>query len=709
MILEAVAVEVEKSANFPQKSFSIGDSGFIISILRNKMYSDKLWAIVKEICSNARDAHREVGKKNLPIQVTLPHMANNYSLMIQDFGPGISPDRMDIFTAYGCSTKRGDNGQTGGFGLGAKTPFAYTDTFTIETVTPENGKFMKRTYVAIAQTEEDCLGKIDMVDSRESTESEQGTKIIIPIKPNDVEDVCRRLLITCRYWNTIDGEVRPAVFGKADWNWKDSEDPFNGTDTIKAGRCLVNIKGGYGTKAIALVDGIQYSIEPSSLSLPDALETILTEMDVRISFKTGEVSVTPNRESLEYDDKTKTAMYNFLMEAKLVIKKNIQEKVESQPNYWEACFFQHRMSKTLRNISGDLTWKGYPICEGWVETPADTLVTCFLYSRSRNRKNGAYSNKLTSSTRKSITVNERTKLFLNDLTEKDARKTMADRMKTALDTNPDTTILVLHVVPGQAFHTPVNDKDKTLGKDFHKVLKDHMEVTLVSTVTPKPKPPKIHGTGVKNERTTIRKYTGSRVYNDAFVNVEADLKGGSGVFVVLTERKVCAYPTDCMLVDVETLTDLNIKNLYGINKRDVPKLGKGWIPLGSILDKKIDSILGKIKNKYNPFQKEWHCSRRFVVEVMKAGKRSKEMTAYVELSKEFEALRKKYDEYADACKITGKTQDAAATNNNKSLEEAYKAVIAKYEMLSYLNTYQSGATFFKVVEKYIRQVDKLSK
>ena len=59
----------------------------------------------------------------------------DWNYHIKDQGPGISPDRIsNIFVQYTASTKREDDIQTGAFGLGSKTPFSYSDTFTIITV-----------------------------------------------------------------------------------------------------------------------------------------------------------------------------------------------------------------------------------------------------------------------------------------------------------------------------------------------------------------------------------------------------------------------------------------------------------------------------------------------------------------------------------------------------------------------------------------------
>src|SRR5271163_3034575 len=121
----------ESSGDLEEHFFSIKDQGMIFDILRSKMYSNPILAICREITSNARDAHREVGKANVPIHIQLPsNLQPEYR--IKDYGPGISPDRMlNIFIKYTASTKRDDNIQTGGFGLGAKTPFAYSDQFLV--------------------------------------------------------------------------------------------------------------------------------------------------------------------------------------------------------------------------------------------------------------------------------------------------------------------------------------------------------------------------------------------------------------------------------------------------------------------------------------------------------------------------------------------------------------------------------------------------
>lgn len=51
-------------------------------------------------------------------------------IIFHDYGCGLSQRRVqDVFTTFGASTKRDNNYEIGGFGLGAKSPLAYADTF----------------------------------------------------------------------------------------------------------------------------------------------------------------------------------------------------------------------------------------------------------------------------------------------------------------------------------------------------------------------------------------------------------------------------------------------------------------------------------------------------------------------------------------------------------------------------------------------------
>lgn len=108
-----------------KQDFVLDNNGSLFDILSDGLYSNKIQAVVREILCNGWDSHIN-NNVNIPLEITL----NNNEIIFRDFGSGIEPSKIiDIYCTYGKSTKVQDEKQTGGFGLGSKSPFAYTDIF----------------------------------------------------------------------------------------------------------------------------------------------------------------------------------------------------------------------------------------------------------------------------------------------------------------------------------------------------------------------------------------------------------------------------------------------------------------------------------------------------------------------------------------------------------------------------------------------------
>lgn len=106
----------------------VSDDAALMHILSSTLYTYPKLAVIREIICNGWDAHIAAGKTDTPLQITL---ADN-QVTIRDFGFGIAhKDIGPIYGVYGNSTKRDDSKSTGGFGLGSKAPFAYTDNFEV--------------------------------------------------------------------------------------------------------------------------------------------------------------------------------------------------------------------------------------------------------------------------------------------------------------------------------------------------------------------------------------------------------------------------------------------------------------------------------------------------------------------------------------------------------------------------------------------------
>ena len=91
MKMSSAVISVESSGVQSEAFFNIKDSNVahIFGILRNKLYSDKPLAIIREYCTNAFDAHIEAGIPERPIEVSFPTAFKN-TLTIRDFGKGLS-------------------------------------------------------------------------------------------------------------------------------------------------------------------------------------------------------------------------------------------------------------------------------------------------------------------------------------------------------------------------------------------------------------------------------------------------------------------------------------------------------------------------------------------------------------------------------------------------------------------------------------------
>ena len=152
----------------------------LITTLSTTLYSDNFLATVREVICNAWDSHKVSGRRDIPVQIEL----NQQTLMIRDFGKGIPHNKMrDIYFDYGGSTKTASEEETGGFGLGSKSPFSYTDFFNVE----NNYEGIKGIYT-ISRGSEETKGMPDMIEITRVPTTESGVAVEIPVAdPKDVE------------------------------------------------------------------------------------------------------------------------------------------------------------------------------------------------------------------------------------------------------------------------------------------------------------------------------------------------------------------------------------------------------------------------------------------------------------------------------------------------------------------------------------------
>ena len=169
----------------------------LMEVLTSRMYTNKLTAVIREIFTNAVDANVEAGRPNHPVDITLPAIipleAQSNQLIIRDYGIGISPERAQGFFTFMTSTKRDDNIQCGGYGLGSKSPYAIASQFTVTTI--HNG--IEYIYACSLNN---GMPTAALLNSRPSNDS-SGTRVAIPIVEQHNRRQCYNEVMNIVMWS----------------------------------------------------------------------------------------------------------------------------------------------------------------------------------------------------------------------------------------------------------------------------------------------------------------------------------------------------------------------------------------------------------------------------------------------------------------------------------------------------------------------------
>ena len=144
MKLHKPDISIESAGIKSTTRFTIEATHQSFSVLSSTIYEDKIKAPIRELSTNAYDAHVEAGCADRPFSVHLPN-ALDPEFRVRDYGISMSHEQiMTLYTTYFASNKRESNELNGCLGLGSKSPFAYTNQFWVTAY--KDGQ--KRHYVA---------------------------------------------------------------------------------------------------------------------------------------------------------------------------------------------------------------------------------------------------------------------------------------------------------------------------------------------------------------------------------------------------------------------------------------------------------------------------------------------------------------------------------------------------------------------------------
>jgi len=131
MLLSHAKSNVIDEGSLGKKQATISINPTIMHVLSRDLYSRPVEALFREVLTNALDAHVESGVESTPVDIKLPFYGSE-EFYIRDYGKGLSTERMqELYLDYGNSTRRESNEFMGAFGLGCKSPLAYTSAFMV--------------------------------------------------------------------------------------------------------------------------------------------------------------------------------------------------------------------------------------------------------------------------------------------------------------------------------------------------------------------------------------------------------------------------------------------------------------------------------------------------------------------------------------------------------------------------------------------------
>lgn len=269
--------------------------GILFKGFSDNLYSNKIGSIVREIASNCFDAHEEI-KSTEAVDIRLKEASPFESghIIFEDYGPGLSPHRIkSIYSRYFASTKRDTDDQIGGFGIGAKSPLAYTSSFNV--VTRVDG--VEYDYVIHRGSNVPVLHLV----TKSSTNKRNGTQVIIPIESSsDCELFKDALKEQLKYFDNIDYSIQ-------DKDFSDDYQIYRGTHWIhRTKRTQEEVEICIGKVAYPLdfyqIFGSTYSAQRWG--------------NFALYFNVGELSVTMNRETIDYNKKTIERIKKKIVDAK---------------------------------------------------------------------------------------------------------------------------------------------------------------------------------------------------------------------------------------------------------------------------------------------------------------------------------------------------------------------------------------------------------
>lgn len=309
MIINADKGNIEVLGDIREFKTSIDPKNleFITTLLSSNLYSDPEQSFIREIVSNAWDSHVEAGTTDTPVIVRFKRGDNGWEVTIRDFGTGLSPERFqEVYCNIGSSTKRESNEFIGGFGIGKYSSLACTNTVYI-TSYYEGTAFL---YVMVKSGNTITTNLV----MQKPTEEKNGVEVTIKNISNI--DPYRKALKYIVFFPNV---------------YVDGIDNKVNNTKLKRFNNFAVASESIDTKI--LLGNVLYPCNTRLLSATskDFLNNIESS-GIVIKFNVGEISITPNRESIIYSSDTINKIEDRIAAAKAELDSMISNKFTKDYN-----------------------------------------------------------------------------------------------------------------------------------------------------------------------------------------------------------------------------------------------------------------------------------------------------------------------------------------------------------------------------------------
>lgn len=203
-----------------------------------------------------------------------------------------------LYTTLFNSTKEDDDGQIGAYGLGSKSPFAVSDSFTVES------RWEGKLHRFLMYLNANRIPTVDLItkdlDTRdplpEDTDEFNGLTVKVPVKNSRFRSFSDELK---RLGRVIHPNARPQVENAGyGFHWEGIQ------YDNRIGRTFIQPKNGYDNTHYAVMGGVSYPIDIDQLE--EDISAVLGKFPSSYTFfDLGELNVPPSREDLTYDDYTR--------------------------------------------------------------------------------------------------------------------------------------------------------------------------------------------------------------------------------------------------------------------------------------------------------------------------------------------------------------------------------------------------------------------